>query len=286
MRKRSIMNAFRMFDFTKGLLIGVVVLWLLVVLVVPIIVLIIEAFSAGWLPVWQAITQRDSIVALKLTLWVTLFTIPVNLIMGFLTAWCLVHFSFKGKALLIALIDLPLSISPVIAGLLFILLFGAQSFLAPWLAQYDIKIIFALPGIILATLFITYPYVVKSLIPLMRSQGYQEEEAARTLGASPLQLILRITLPKVRWGLAYGIILSTARALGEFGAVAVVAGYVRGKTVTMPLQIEIYYNEYEFVAAFACSALLGAIALLMIVTKHLIEYRMEKYYGSSNQTHT
>ncbi len=266
--------------YIKWTLILIALVWIGIILIAPIVILLIETFRSGIALAWAAIIEKDSLIALKLTLFVTAITIPVNCIIGFLTAWCLAHFEFKGKSIIIALIDLPLSISPIIAGLLFVLLFGAQSIFAPFLNAYQLKIIFAVPGIVLATLFITYPYLVKSLISLMRAQGSQEEEAARTLGASPLQMFMKITLPKVKWGLAYGMILATARALGEFGAVAVVAGYIRGKTVTMPLQIEIYYNEYNFIAAFACSALLGGIALVMIAVKHIVEIKIEKNYGN------
>ena len=214
--------------------------------------------------------------AIKLTLLTTVIAVPLNLVFGVAAAWAIAKFEFPGKQVLITLIDLPFSVSPVVAGLIYVLLFGAQGWLGPWLAAHDVKIIFAVPGIVLATVFVTFPFVARELIPLMQAQGTDEEQAARVLGASGWQTFWRVTLPNVKWGLLYGVILCTARAMGEFGAVSVVSGHIRGETNTIPLHVEILYNEYNFVGAFACASLLALTALLTLGLKSLVEWRASR----------
>jgi sulfate/thiosulfate transport system permease protein len=223
---------------------------------------------------WLAgIAEPDALAAIRLTLTVSAIAVPLNLVFGVAAAWAVAKFEFRGKSLLITLIELPFSVSPVISGLTYVLLFGAQGLLGPWLQAHGIQIIFAVPGIVLATLFVTFPFVARELIPLMQEQGTEEEEAARMLGAGGLQILWRVTLPNVRWGLLYGVLLCNARAMGEFGAVSVVSGHIRGLTNTMPLHVEILYNEYNFVAAFAVASLLTLLALLTLVLKVALERR-------------
>jgi len=259
--------------FIRIILIGIVLLFLSLFLLLPLVAIFVKAFEKGVDVYFAAITHPDALAAIKLTLLVVIIAVPINAIFGVAAAWAISKYQFKGKNILITLIDLPFAVSPVIAGLIFILLFGANSFLGPWLMDNDIKIIFALPGIVLATLFVTFPFVARELIPLMQSQGSSEEEASLVLGASGFQTFLRVTLPNIKWGLLYGVILCNARAVGEFGAVSVVSGHIRGMTNTMPLHIEILYNEYQFAAAFAVASLMSIIAIITLIIKNLVEWK-------------
>lgn len=245
-------------------------------LILPLLIVFSEAFRQGLTVWWQSVSDPDALAAIKLTLTVALITVPLNTVFGLFAGWAIGKFRFKGRSLLITLIDLPFSISPVISGLIFILLFGAAGWFGPRLIQHDIQIIFAVPGIVLATLFVTFPFVARELIPLMTEQGNEVEQAALTLGAGGWQTFRRITLPNVKWGLLYGIILCNARAMGEFGAVSVVSGHIRGKTNTLPLHTEILYNEYNFSAAFAAASLLTLLSLVTIVIKTIIEKKNEQ----------
>jgi len=242
-------------------------------LALPLAVIAGEALAKGWRAYLSAISSADSLAALRLTLVAALIAVPLNTSFGVAAAWLVTKFQFRGRGLLLALIDLPFSVSPVISGLVFVLLFGLQGILGPWLQAHDLHIIFAPAGIILATLFVTFPFVARELIPVMESLGSEEEEAARVLGASGWQIFFRITLPNVKWGLFYGVILCNARAMGEFGAVSVVSGHIRGQTNTLPLHVEILYNEYNFSAAFACASLLALLALVTLGFKTYIEWR-------------
>lgn len=257
----------------KWTLITISLLFLSLFLFLPLVSIFITALSQGWATYIASITEPDALSAIKLTLIVALIVVPLNAIFGIAAAWAITKFSFKGKNFLITLIDLPFAISPVIAGLVFILLFGAQGLLGDWLFQHDIKIVFALPGIVLATLFVTFPFIARELIPLMQMQGITEEEASISLGASGLKTFFRVTLPNIKWGLLYGLILCNARAMGEFGAVSVVSGHIRGMTNTMPLHIEILYNEYQFTAAFAVASLMSILAIITIIIKNIIEWK-------------
>ncbi|MEK4062128.1 MULTISPECIES: sulfate ABC transporter permease subunit CysW [Paenibacillus] len=243
---------------------GLVLFWLIAL---PLIVVLTEALKRGWDVYWAALTDPDAASALRLTLLVAAITVPLNTIFGVAAAWAVTKFRFRGKGFLITLIDLPFAVSPVIGGLIFILVFGAHGWFGSWLSDHDIKIVFALPGIVLATLFVTFPFVARELIPLMEDQGTQEEEAAITLGAHGWQIFWRVTLPNIKWGLLYGIILCNARAMGEFGAVSVVSGHIRGETNTLPLHVEILYNEYQFSASFAVASLLLLLALVTMIIK-------------------
>lgn len=245
-------------------------------LLLPLLVVLSEALKLGLGTFFSALIEPDAISALKLTLLAVGISVPLNLVFGVAAAWCVSKYEFRGKSLLVTLIDLPFSVSPVIAGLIYVLLFGAQGFFGEWLAERDIQIIFALPGIVLATLFVTVPFVARELIPLMQEQGTQEEEAARLLGASGWQMFWHVTLPNIRWGLIYGVVLCTARAMGEFGAVSVVSGHIRGYTNTLPLHVEILYNEYNHVAAFSVASLLLALALLILLLKQWSESRINR----------
>ncbi len=242
-------------------------------LLVPLVAVFVEAFAEGWAVYRAVVTDPIARAAIHLTLTTAAIAVPANLLFGLAAAWAVSKFRFRGKGLLVTLIDLPFSVSPVISGMMFVLLFGAQGFLGPWLAAHDWKVIFALPGIVLATVFITAPLVARELIPLMQAQGSEEEEAALTLGASGWQTFRRVSLPKIRWGLLYGVVLCNARAMGEFGAVSVVSGHIRGRTTTLPLHVEILYNEYQFAAAFAAASLLTLLALLTLGVKALVEWR-------------
>ncbi|NLC09396.1 MAG: sulfate ABC transporter permease subunit CysW [Gammaproteobacteria bacterium] len=257
-------------------LIGCAWLVFLVFLVLPLYVVLSEAIQQGYASFFTAVLEPDAIAALKLTLIAVGISVPLNVVFGVAAAWCVSKYEFRGKSLLVTLIDLPFSVSPIIAGLVYILLFGAQGFFGEWLAEHDIQIIFAIPGIVLATLFVTVPFVARELIPLMQQQGTQEEEAARLLGASGWQMFWHVTLPNIRWGLTYGVVLCTARALGEFGAVSVVSGHIRGFTNTLPLHVEILYNEYNHVAAFSVATVLLVMALLMLILKQWAQERLEK----------
>lgn len=261
--------------YVRWLLIAVALIFMGLFLVVPLIAVFSEAFSEGIGLFLQAVKEPDTLSAVKLTLLTAAISVPANVVFGVAAAWAIAKFSFRGKNLLLTLIDLPFAVSPVISGLIFVLLFGTQGVLGPWLAAHDIKIIFAVPGIVLATTFVTFPFVARELIPVMEAQGKDEEEAAISLGASGWQTFWRITLPNIKWGLLYGVILCNARAMGEFGAVSVVSGHIRGMTNTLPLHVEILYNEYQFVAAFAATTLLAVLALVTLVLKSLIEWKTE-----------
>jgi len=254
-------------------LITVALLFFGLFLLLPLATVFAEAFRKGWQVYFAALVEPDALSAIALTLLVAAIAVPLNLVFGIAAAWAIAKFDFRGKQLLTTLIDLPFSVSPVIAGLIFVLLFGAQGWFGPWLIEHDVKIIFAVPGLVLATIFVTFPFVARELIPLMEAQGREEEEAAIVLGASGWQTFWRVTLPSIKWGLLYGVILCNARAMGEFGAVSVVSGHIRGRTNTLPLQVEILYNEYNFAAAFAVASLLALLALLTLVVKSLVEWR-------------
>jgi sulfate transport system permease protein len=242
----------------------------------PLVAVFVEALAQG-VPVYlEALKEPETRSAIGLTIGIAMAVLPFNIVFGVAAAWAIAKFDFKGKSLLITLIDLPFAVSPVVAGLVFILLFGAQGTFGPWLAEHDLKIIFAVPGMILATLFITFPFIARELIPLMQAQGKDEEEAAVSLGASGWQMFWRVTLPNIKWGLLYGVILSNARAMGEFGAVSVVSGHIRGETNTLPLHVEILYNEYNAIGAFAAASILALLALVTLVAKTVVEWRMKK----------
>ena len=257
----------------RWLLVAVAVAFLALFLVLPLAAVFIEALHRGLEPLLATYADADTLSAIWLTLIVAAITVPLNLVFGLAAAWAIAKFEFRGKSVLISLIDLPFSVSPVVSGLTFVLLFGAQGVFGTMLDAWDIKIIFAVPGIVLATIFVTFPFIARELIPLMQEQGTAEEEAALTLGASGLRTFRTVTLPNVRWALLYGVLLCNARAMGEFGAVSVVSGHIRGLTNTMPLQVEILYNEYNFVGAFAVSALLAGLALVTLAAKSLLEWR-------------
>jgi sulfate/thiosulfate transport system permease protein len=245
-------------------------------LVLPLATVLIEAFAKGWSAYASSLAHPDTIAAIKLTLLTALITVPLTTVFGVSAAWAIARFEFHGKSLLITLIDLPFSVSPVIAGLIYVLIFGAQGWLGPWLSEHDIKIIFAVPGIILATLFVTFPFVARELIPLMQEIGHEEEEAALSLGASGWQTFFKITLPNVKWALLYGVLLCNARAMGEFGAVSVVSGHIRGLTNTLPLHVEVSYNEYDFVGSFASASLLAGLAIVTLVIKTFLEWKQKQ----------
>jgi sulfate transport system permease protein len=245
-------------------------------LLIPLISVFSQAFEKGFSFYLGALREQDTVAAIKLTLLVAGVAVPLNLVFGVIGSWAIAKFSFPGKNLLITLIDLPFSVSPVISGLIYVLIFGRQGWLGPWLEVHELKIIFAAPGIILATVFVTFPFVARELIPLMESQGRDEEEAAMVLGASGLQSFFRVTLPNIKWGIIYGVILCNARAMGEFGAVSVVSGHIRGTTNTVPLQVEILYNEYNYTAAFAVASLLAFLALITLAIKTIAEWKVQQ----------
>ena len=250
--------------------------FLLGFLLLPLTVVFVQAFSKGWSVYIEALLEPNALLAARLTLLTALIAVPLNLVFGVAAAWSIAKFEFKGKSLLITLIDLPFSVSPVVSGLIYVLMFGLQGWLGPWLQAHDIKLIFAVPGIVLATLFVTFPFVARELIPLMQSQGTEEEEAALVLGASGWQIFWHVTLPNIRWGLLYGVILCNARAMGEFGAVSVVSGHIRGQTNTLPLHVEILYNEYNSAAAFAVASLLASLALVTLALKSFFEWHLKE----------
>ena len=252
-------------------------------LLLPLVAVFAEAFKKGWSAYAAGVVHPDALAAIKLTLLVAAIAVPLNLVFGVAAAWAIAKFEFRGKQLLTTLIDLPFSVSPVISGLIYILLFGAQGWFGPQLEAYDVKIVFAVPGIVLATVFVTFPFVARELIPLMQAQGTDEEEASVVLGASGWTTFRTVTLPNVKWGLLYGVILCNARAMGEFGAVSVVSGHIRGLTNTLPLQVEILYNEYNFVAAFAVASLLALLALLTLAVKSFIEWRTARADGDGSR---
>ena len=245
-------------------------------LALPLVSVFAEAFAGGWRAYQEALGHPEALSAIGLTVFIALVTLPFNVVAGVAAAWAITRFDFRGKSLLITLIDLPFAVSPVVVGLVFLLIFGAQGVLGPWLAAHDIKIVFALPGMVLVTLFITFPFVARELIPLMQAQGKDEEEAAVSLGASGWQTFFRVTLPNIRWGLLYGVILANARAMGEFGAVSVVSGHIRGETNTLPLHVEILYNEYNAIGAFSAASVLALLALVTLFAKMLVEWKMKQ----------
>jgi sulfate/thiosulfate transport system permease protein len=259
--------------WTRLLLIGISLGFLVIFLFVPLAAVFTEALRKGFGVYLQSFVDADARSAIKLTLLVAAISVPLNAIFGLAAAWAITKFEFKGKSLLLSLIDLPFAVSPVVSGLVYVLLFGANGLFGAWLAKHDIQIIFALPGMVLATIFVTFPFVARELIPLMQASGSEQEHAALSLGASGWQTFWRVTLPNIKWGLFYGIILCNARAMGEFGAVSVVSGHIRGETNTLPLHVEVLYNEYNFAAAFACASLLSILGLITLALKSLVEWR-------------
>ncbi|MCO3319906.1 sulfate ABC transporter permease subunit CysW [Pseudomonas aeruginosa] len=268
-----------------GRLALIVLAWLVfaLFLLLPLYVVLSEALKQGFGTFFEAILEPDALAALKLTLIAVAISVPLNLLFGVAAAWCVSKFEFRGKSILVTLIDLPFSVSPVIAGLIYVLLFGALGYFGEWLSDHDIQIVFAVPGIVLATLFVTVPFVARELIPLMQEQGTQEEEAARLLGANGWQMFWHVTLPNIKWGLIYGVVLCTARAMGEFGAVSVVSGHIRGVTNTLPLHVEILYNEYNHVAAFSVASLLLLMALVILLLKQWSESRMSRLKSNADE---
>ena len=264
-------------------IITIALLFLTVFVVLPLVVVFAQAFSRGIMAYLAALSEPEALAAIRLTLLVAAISVGLNLLFGLIAAWAIAKFEFRGKTFLISLIDLPFSVSPVISGLVFVLLFGAQGYFGGWLREHNIQILFAVPGIALATTFVTFPFVARALIPLMQEQGTQEEEAAISLGASGLQTFFRVTLPNIKWGVLYGVLLCNARAMGEFGAVSVVSGHIRGETNTMPLLVEILYNEYQFVAAFAIASLLAMLALITLIAKTILERHLEE--GDESRDH-
>jgi sulfate/thiosulfate transport system permease protein len=272
---RSIRAATSEPPWVKWSLIAVALAFLTFFLFVPLAIVFYEALKKGVDVYLAAITEPDAWSAIKLTLIAAAIAVPMNLVFGVAAAWCIAKFEFRGKNVLLTLIDLPFSVSPVISGLIYVLIFGLQGWFGEWLRDHDLKVIFAVPGIVLATVFVTFPFVARELIPLMQAQGIEQEEAARVLGAGGWQIMWRVTLPNIKWALLYGVILCNARAMGEFGAVSVVSGHIRGQTNTMPLHIEILYNEYQFAAAFAVASLLALLALVTLVLKYVVEQRVK-----------
>jgi sulfate transport system permease protein len=270
--------------WVRWTLIAVALVFLSLFLFLPLVSVFFEAFKKGWDVYVASITESDAVSAMKLTLIAALIAVPLNLVFGVAAAWAIAKFDFRGKSVLLTLIDLPFSVSPVIAGLIYVLVFGLQGWFGEWLQANDLKVIFAVPGIVLATIFVTFPFVARELIPLMQAQGQEQEEAARVLGASGLQTFWKVTLPNVKWALLYGVILCNARAMGEFGAVSVVSGHIRGQTNTLPLHIEILYNEYQFAASFAVASLLAGLALVTLVLKYLVERRVRQQAAQAQDT--
>jgi sulfate transport system permease protein len=268
--------------WVRRALIGLALAFLAFFLFVPLAAVFFEAFKKGWGVYLAAIVEPDAVSAIALTLIAAAISVPLNLVFGLAAAWCIAKFDFRGKNLLLTLIDLPFSVSPVIAGLIYVLIFGLQGWFGESLRDHDLKVIFAVPGIVLATVFVTFPFIARELIPLMQAQGQEQEEAARVLGASGWQMFWRVTLPNVKWALLYGVILCNARAMGEFGAVSVVSGHIRGQTNTMPLHIEILYNEYQFAAAFAVASLLALLALVTLALKYAVEQRVKRQRRSAS----
>jgi sulfate/thiosulfate transport system permease protein len=275
MAPRLVRNAVTEPAWVRLTLIGAALAFMTLFLFVPLATVFYEALKKGWGVYLAAVTEPDALSAIQLTLIATAISVPLNLVFGVAAAWSITKFDFRGKNLLLTLIDLPFSVSPVIAGLIYVLVFGLQGWFGEWLRDHDLKIIFAVPGIVLATVFVTFPFIARELIPLMQAQGIEQEEAARVLGAGGWQIFWRVTLPNIKWALLYGVILCNARAMGEFGAVSVVSGHIRGQTNTMPLHIEIVYNEYQFAAAFAVASLLAGLALVTLVLKYVVEQRVK-----------
>ena len=259
--------------WVRSLLVGIALLYLGIALLLPLVAVFVEALREGVEAYIDGVVEPDAIAAVKLTLLVAAIAVPLNIVFGVAAAWTIAKFDFPGKSLLITFIDLPFSVSPVVSGLIYVLLYGAHGWFGPWLRANDVEIIFAVPGIVLATIFVTFPFVARELIPLMQAQGRDDEEAALSLGATGWQTFRLVTLPNIKWGLLYGVLLCNARAMGEFGAVSVVSGHIRGETNTMPLHVEILYNEYSFVAAFAVASLLAALALVTLAAKSFLEWR-------------
>ena len=282
---RSALAATTESAWVRWTLIGIAGLFLTLFLFVPLAAVFHEAFKKGAEVYFAAIVEADAVSAIKLTLLSAFVSVPLNLVFGVSAAWAIAKFDFRGKNLLLTLIDLPFSVSPVIAGLIYMLVFGLQGWFGEWLRDHDLRIVFAVPGIVLATVFVTFPFIARELIPLMQAQGQEQEEAARVLGASGWQIFWRVTLPNVKWALLYGVILCNARAMGEFGAVSVVSGHIRGATNTMPLHIEILYNEYQFAAAFAVASLLAGLALVTLVLKYLVEQRVKRVKAAASADH-
>ncbi|MCX7106554.1 MAG: sulfate ABC transporter permease subunit CysW [Methylococcales bacterium] len=260
-------------DWVKWSLITIALSFISLFICIPLGLVIVQAFSKGLEAYWSALTQPDTLAAIKLTLLVAVVTVPLNTVFGVAAAWAITRFDFKGKSFLTTLIDLPFSVSPVISGLIFVLLFGAEGWFGEWLMEHDVKIIFAVPGIILATLFITFPFVARQLIPLMQEMGNQEEEAALSLGAGGWKTFWAVTIPNIKWALLYGVLLCNARAMGEFGAVSVVSGHIRGMTNTLPLHVEVSYNDYDVVGAFASASILAALAIVTLILKTALEWK-------------
>ena len=269
--------------WVRWALISTTLVFLSLFLFMPLAAVFTEALRKGVDTYISALVDADALSAMKLTLIAALIAVPLNLVFGVAAAWAIAKFEFKGKSILITLIDLPFAVSPVIAGLIYVLIFGLQGWFGHWLSDHDIKIIFAIPGIVLATIFVTFPFVARELIPLMQAQGKDEEEAALVLGASVWQILWRITLPNIKWGLLYGVILTNARAMGEFGAVSVVSGHIRGMTNTMPLHVEILYNEYNYAAAFAVASVLALLALVTLVLKSIVEWHAARSARNTEQ---
>lgn len=270
--------------WVRYLLLTIALLFFLSCLILPLVLVFVEAFRQGVDVYINALTNSDTLSAVKLTLLTAVIAVPLNVVFGVAAAWAVAKFQFRGKSFLTTLIDLPFSVSPVIAGLMLVLIFGMQGWFGPWLMDHDIKILYAVPAIVIATIFITVPFVARELIPLMEAQGIEEEEAAIVLGASGWQTFWKVTLPNIKWGLIYGVILCNARAMGEFGAVSVVSGHIRGETNTLPLHVEILYNEYTFSAAFAVSSLLALLAIVTLILKTWVEARQEKQNKHQNST--
>jgi sulfate/thiosulfate transport system permease protein len=262
--------------WVRRLLIAGTLVIITLLLILPLAAVLIQAFAKGWSAYADSLTHPDTLAAMRLTLITAFVTVPLTTVFGVSAAWAIARFEFKGKSFLITLIDLPFSVSPVIAGLIYVLVFGAQGWLGPWLSAHDIKVVFAVPGIILATLFVTFPFVARELIPLMQEIGHEEEEAALSLGASGWQTFFKITLPNIKWGLLYGVLLCNARAMGEFGAVSVVSGHIRGLTNTLPLHVEVSYNEYDFVGAFASASVLASLAVVTLIVKTILEWKQQQ----------
>ncbi|WEK53390.1 MAG: sulfate ABC transporter permease subunit CysW [Candidatus Cohnella colombiensis] len=263
----------------RWILIGIALLFIVAVIILPLVTVVTESLRKGWSAYVSALSDPAALSALKLTLTTALIAVPLNTVFGVAAAWAITKFKFRGKNILITLIDLPFAVSPVVSGLIYVLLFGAQGYFGPWLQAHDIHIIFATPGIVLATMFVTFPFVARELIPIMEAQGVQDEEAAVSLGARGRRVFFKVTLPNIKWGLLYGLILCNARAMGEFGAVSVVSGHIRGETNTLPLHIEILYNEYQYTASFAVASLLMVLAVITLIAKSIIESRMSRELG-------
>jgi sulfate transport system permease protein len=270
-------------DWVRYTLIGLTLTIIGLFLVLPLLTVLVEAFAKGWDAYSSSLKHPDALAAMRLTLLIAAITVPLTTVFGIAAAWAIARFDFRGKSVLITLIDLPFSVSPVIAGLIYVLIFGAQGWMGSWLSEHSIKIIFAVPGIVLATLFVTFPFVARELIPLMQEIGPEEEEAALSLGASGWQTFFKVTVPNIKWGLLNGILLCNARAMGEFGAVSVVSGHIRGLTNTLPLHVEVSYNEYDFVGSFAGASLLAALAVVTLVFKTFLEWKQKQELKASRQ---